>query len=338
MTSFRGLIRRYRITVVRTSYFLKRLLRILRFYLKRVRVSQGFSSPPVPALHIETTNVCNSKCVFCANPIMKRRKEALSMDAFKKVVDEFVSMGGTKIDFSVTIGDPLLDKDLLQRARYVKQFPQFRSNGFVTTLQWLHLHNIDEFFNAGFTWVSISLTLSGREKYRDFFGVDQYDHMLKNLVFLLNENVRRNNPLAINISIKPTDEPIESVLDHPDYQMIRTIYGPKLDKNLYNNSFFVDDWLGAVKLPKYLKKRPLYPRRHRPCQLLYRSFIVYSNGNVGACSCRDFEATGELILGNIQRDSLTEMWNGERLSKIRTDWIKENKIPNICKTCRFYVY
>src|SRR6185295_12102345 len=141
-----------------------------------------FTAPSIPRLSIETTNVCNAKCVFCANPVMQRDKEPLEVTKFKKAVDEFVALGGTAIDFNATIGDPLLDPYLLERARYVKQFPQFASLGFVTTLQWLHRYDLNEFFESGITWLSISTTLSGREKYLEFFGVDKYEPMLTNMV------------------------------------------------------------------------------------------------------------------------------------------------------------
>jgi hypothetical protein len=116
-----------------------------------------------------------------------------------------------ELDFNVTIGDPLLDPHLLERARYVRQYPQFSTLGFVTTLQWLHRFDLDEFFDAGFTWLSISTTLSGREKYQEFFQVDKYDHMLANLKRLIEENDRREQPLSLYIGLKPTDEPIDDV-------------------------------------------------------------------------------------------------------------------------------
>ncbi len=308
-------------------------------YIKGYFEKDRFTAPEIPRVSIETTNVCNAKCVFCANPVMKREKEPLELTRFKKVVDELVAMGGTVIDFNATIGDPLLDPDLLERARYVKQFPQFKGLGFVTTLQWLHRYNLDEFFESGLTWLSISTTLSGREKYKQFFGVDKYEPMLSNLVTLLNENKKRGEPLELFIGIKPSDEPIEDVLNHPDFQMIDSMVEQDLVAAVRNDQgVYVDDWLGAVTLPPYLKKRPLYPRAFRPCRLLYSGLMIYSNGNVGACSCRDFEASSELILGNVADQTLDEMWTGEKLASIRSDWLKKSKVPDICKSCRHYVY
>jgi len=308
-------------------------------YLKGYFEKGRFTAPETPRLSIETTNVCNAKCVFCANPVMQRQKEPLEVTKFKKAVDEFVALGGTSIDFNVTIGDPLLDPLLLDRARYVKQFPQFKSLGFVTTLQWLHRYDLDEFFASGITWLSISTTLSGRQKYLEFFGVDKYEPMLSNLVTLIKENKKRGEPLELYIGIKPSDEPIEDVLNHPDFQMINSMVDQDLVATAKDEQgVYVDDWLGAVTLPPYLKKRPLYPRAFRPCRLLYSGLMVYSNGNVGACSCRDFEASSELILGNVANETLDEMWEGKKLAGLRSAWLTKNQVPDICKSCRHYVY
>ena len=174
-----------------------------RGYVERGR----FVAPAVPHLSVETTNVCNADCVFCANSAMKRKKGPLRMERFEKAVDDFVALGGTSLDFNVTIGDPLLDPYLLERARYVRRYPQIAGLGFVTTLQWLHRFDLGEFFDAGFTWLCISTTLSGRETYRTFFRVDKYDEMLANLLALIAENTRRHHLLQLHIDIKPTDEP-----------------------------------------------------------------------------------------------------------------------------------
>jgi len=297
-----------------------------------------FTAPDKPRISIETTNICNAKCVFCANPIMERRKEHLEMVKFKKAVDEFAALGGTVIDFNVTIGDPLLDPMLLERARYAKSFPQFGPVGFVTTLQWLHRWNMDEFFESGIGWLSISITLSGREKYSDFFGVDKYEQTLKNLLMFIEENKKRGGKILFGIYVKPTDEPFEQVINHPDFKMIDSMVEQDLVETIREEGFYVDDWLGTVKLPPYLKRRPLYPRAFRPCQLLYSGLMVYSNGKVGACACRDFEASSELILGNVAEQGLEEMWKGDKLATLRSDWLKKNRVPEICKSCRHYLY
>ncbi|HZS44960.1 MAG TPA: radical SAM protein [Blastocatellia bacterium] len=322
----------------RSVVFIKKAANLFSKYVTGYMQPGRYKVPKVPAISVETTNICNAKCVFCANPVMLRRKEPLEMTVFKKTVDEFAAMGGKEIDFNVTIGDPLLDPYLLERARYVKRYPQFESLGFVTTLQWLHRFDLNEFFDCGFTWIAVSITLSGREKYLEFFGVDKYDAALENLITLITENKNRNNKFWIHVGLKPTDEPKAAILGHPDFQHINSLVEQDLISDINNMSFYCDDWIGAVKLPSYLKKRPLYPRAFRPCLLLYKGLMVYSNGNVGACSCRDFEADSDLILGNVKEQSLDEIWNGQKVAQIRSDWLRKSKVPEICKSCRHYLY
>ncbi len=322
--------------MARPVAFAKKLVRFggrwIRSYLEPGR----FEAPAVPHLSVETTNVCNSDCVFCANSVMQRPKGPLGLERFKEAVDQFVAMGGTEMDFNVTIGDPLLDPHLLARARYVRQYPQIRDLGFITTLQWLHRFDLDEFFEARFTWLGVSTVLSGRDRYREFFRVDKYDQMLRNLLTLIQENNRRGRPLHLHIDIKPTDEPIAQVVDHPDLKTVSRLSSLDLTAQVRNRGFFVDDWQGAVKLPAYLKLRPLYPRAYRPCRMLYKGLTVYSNGKVGACQCRDFEATSELILGSTDT-SLRALWSGPKLRALRRNWREGNEIPEICRSCRYYM-
>jgi radical SAM protein with 4Fe4S-binding SPASM domain len=290
----------------------------------------------VPEINIENTSICNSRCVFCPNGMMERPRQAMRMDLFKRTVDEAIVLGASVVNFSVMIGDPLLDPQLLERARYVKSFPQIREMGFTTTLQWLHRFGLDEFFRCNFDWITVSTTLSGPEQYRNFFGADKYGQMMENLITLLTENNRRKRPICIVLSVKPTPEPRKNILIHPDFLRVQSLTDQNLRKLIKREEFFAMDWGGAVGLPSYLKPYPLWPRRHRPCGRLLRNLMIYSNGNVGACNCVDFEATSELILGNVADIPLSEMWQSQHLKQIRSGWREGKRIPSICEKCQMY--
>jgi hypothetical protein len=315
---------------------LHRALRFARHYVRSSFRRDGWKASTAPAVSFETTSVCNSRCVFCPNGAMERPRQKMPMDVFKKAVNEAVGLGVSHYDFFVTIGDPLLDPLLLERARYVRSFAQIRDMGFNSTLQWLHLFDMDEFFKSGFTWIHVSTTLSGAETYRNFFGVDKYDLMLQNLLALLRENKRRGKPILIEIGIKPTPEPRKQIVDHPDFQLVQSLTDQDLVAAAKREDFFVCDWGGTVELPSYLRPLPLWPRNHRPCYRLFEGVQIFSNGKVGACACRDYEASSELILGSVQENTLTEMWNGEQIARIRSDWRSGHHVPEICSKCRSY--
>jgi hypothetical protein len=40
----------------------------------------------------------------------------------------------------------------------------------------------------------------------------------------------------------------------------------------------------------------------------------------------------------VKDKSLAELWTGEKLAHLRSDWHRKNKVPEICKTCRHYNY
>ena len=298
-----------------------------------------FEASRDPSLTVETTNICSSKCIYCPNSIMAREKESMDMEIFKKTIDEYAAMGGHFISFTPTIGDPLLDKNLIERGRYVRQYAQFTSLGFFTPLQWLHKHDINDFFSAGFTWLGVSIALSGKESYKSFFGVDKYEQAVKSLEMLIHENDRRGNSLKFTISIVPTDETIEKVIKHPDFMRIKSLVGQDLRNYIEKGQqAYMDDWHGNVKLPEYLRRSPLYPRYFRPCRMLFSGLAVHSNGLVDACRCHNFNASGDLIVGSIKDSGLNELWNGVRLKLLRDNWKSKNRVPDICQNCRSYLY
>jgi len=315
---------------------IKKIFAFFTRYIKSCMVIRRFSE--VPVLDIEITNICNAKCVFCPNTIMKRKREHLDMGLFKKAVGEFVTMGGREISFNSVIGDPLLDPYLLERIKHVRQFPQFKALGFVTNLQNLHNININDFLDSGITWLSISSAFSGRQKYFDFFGVDVYEQTQKNIINLIQENKKRGSRIELLFSIKPTNERINLIFAHPDFKKIDLLTNRALSRSLNNQALCVDDWTAKLKIPSYLKKRPIFPRFFAPCRLLYNSLVIFSNGNIGICPCRDFESDSDLIFGNIKDLNLQELWLGERIKSIVMDWANKNKVPEICKRCSHYVY
>lgn len=291
----------------------------------------SFLPSPVPILSIECTNFCNSKCVYCANSNMQTPRQHLDMEKYKKAIDEFVAMGGVDINFNSCIGEPLLDPTLVEKIKYLRKYPQLKFEGFFTTLQWLHKFNLGEFFEMGNAAITISTSLSGKEKYCEFFGEDLYEQALKNILTLIEENKKRANPLKILFMIVPTNEPIDAVVKHPDFYLVDSLTDKAATRGL---KAFVDDWFGKVNLPSYMRKRPIYFRAFAPCAIMLKRLVVFSNGKIGICPSRDYEQ--KLVLGDISRDSLKDAWNSEPLNKLRNDWRKKNIIPDICLHCGRY--
>ena len=65
---------------------------------------------------------------------------------------------------------------------------------------------------------------------------------------------------------------------------------------------------------------------------MYRKAHILSNGSVGVCSCRDIES--EIVIGDISKESIKDIWLGEKLKKYRSQW--STKMPNVCVNCDRY--
>jgi hypothetical protein len=70
-------------------------------------------------VQIESTNLCNAKCVFCPRDEMHRRQGVMDFDLFRKVVDECAALGITHVRVH-NYGEPFLDKQLVEKVRYAK--------------------------------------------------------------------------------------------------------------------------------------------------------------------------------------------------------------------------
>jgi hypothetical protein len=46
------------------------------------------------SLTIETTNICIANCIFCGYQYMKRKKQIMKQEIFKKTISDFVETGG----------------------------------------------------------------------------------------------------------------------------------------------------------------------------------------------------------------------------------------------------
>src|SRR5262245_43640074 len=90
--------------------------------LRRLLLATGRDrAPRLPEIvQIESTNICNAKCVFCPRDEMHRRQGIMTFDLFKKIVDECAELGITHVRVH-NYGEPFLDRHLTEKVRYAKE-------------------------------------------------------------------------------------------------------------------------------------------------------------------------------------------------------------------------
>lgn len=71
----------------------------------------------------------------------------------------------------------------------------------------------------------------------------------------------------------------------------------------------------------------------QPCYAINNSFVINSNGKVPLCA-DDYKHLPEVCLGDINENSIEEIWNSEYAQKIRNELNKGNrKYLELCKDC-----
>src|SRR5262249_20840950 len=72
-------------------------------------------------LHLELTNLCNAKCIFCPYQFQKREHEFMSDGVFEKAVGDYIKGNGGPVMLTPIVGDPLIDPKFLERVRKLRQ-------------------------------------------------------------------------------------------------------------------------------------------------------------------------------------------------------------------------
>ena len=156
-------------------------------------------------VQIESTNLCNAKCVFCPRDEMHRRQGVMEMDLFKKVVDECAALGITHIRVH-NYGEPFLDRQLVDKVRYAKtkgiQNVGMISNGSLITAE-LARGMID----AGLDAINISVDAAGREVFERTRVHLKFDDVVGNIKALhrIRTEMGRKHPKLILSFVRQKD-------------------------------------------------------------------------------------------------------------------------------------
>lgn len=281
-------------------------------------------------LHLETTNACNADCVFCGYQYMERPKKVMSMEVFEIALAQYLDIGGGDLLLEVVVGDPVLDPTFLEKIRRARSHPEIARIETITNGIALHKIGAETLVESGISKIFVSTAGFDRKSYEELYRSKDYDKMRGNILDLLRANERAGKPVDVTIGFR-TNRPFEVVMADPDFQEIRRL-GPDIDFG-----FAFDDWMGRIafdKLPPGFVKREAQPPTEA-CAWLYDGPIVFSNGDLGLCGCRDVEAKSELVVGNIRDKHLRDIWASAEVMDLRRRFSTPDK-PDICRSCTMY--
>jgi len=283
---------------------------------------------------LEISNACNADCSFCAYRYQKRSKYIMDFKMFKKAIDFYSKDGGGTVSFTPVVGDPLVDKFLIEKIKYARSKKNIHSVFMYTNAIFLDRYNLKELVQSGITRIAISTYFGTRELYKKYYGVDQYQRVIKNIINIAKVNIKYNKPIHFTMHLR-LEQPEEKWRKNKEYLKIGKLVG--FENMSFKTAY--ENWSGYITekdLPKGSTLGEIVPNEKKykePCWELYRKLYIMSDGSVGVCASRDIE--GEINIGNINSDSLTDIWRGNKIKEFRTKW-KQGILPNVCVKCDRY--
>jgi len=278
--------------------------------VRKLLLATGRDVAPMPEIvQIESTNICNAKCVFCPRDDMARKQGIMDMPLFKKLVDECAELGIEHVRMH-NYGEPFVDRSLVEKVRYAKEkgIPQVGmiSNGSLITEEAAR-----GMIEAGLDAINISVDASGREVFESTRVGLKYDKVIANIERLvrLRQEAGKVRPKLILSFVRQNN----SADEHAFIEHWRSIADKIHVTDLHN-------WAGTLNQTSDVRY---------PCYRPWLTFTTLWDGRVSLC-CADFD--GRTILGDLRTSTIKEIWNSDRYRAVRREHL-ESGGPEICRSC-----
>ncbi|WP_053549685.1 radical SAM protein [Desulfuromonas soudanensis] len=282
-------------------------------------------------LQIETTNVCNAACIFCAYSAMQRPKGVMSMALFDKLVNDYAGMGGGPVSLTPVVGDALLDPHLLERLRLLSAHPLVNQITMTTNAIALDRYADDEvrFLLESLDGIQVSIGGLDAETYKTLYGVDRFPQVKAAMERLLTLKDGVESGANLTFAFRTNDWTFE----------LR--FKRQLDEYRRRGVFVSHIWTyanysGVIKSDSRmnLQVNETEAKTTTTCVYPCVHMAVCWDGRVTACGCADFEGKS-LWVGQAQENSLAELWHGEKRSRILESFTSGRLTP-ICRQCTAY--
>jgi len=298
--------------------------------LEQKPVGSGVGRTPV-SLEVETTYHCNLQCPFCARGVAPGYKELKHMDqrVWKKLVED-IKGGDTKALMMDHEGESLLNP------RLCSMISEAREAGVVDV--WLHTNgNLlseqrgRDLIESGLTRLNVSIDATTEETYskvRPGGTLEKVESNLREFLNLRNKMNRRD--IRVRVSFVYHDRNahereafIQRWKDDVNVVAIQSM----IDLDCFNDpARFLSDRALTESQKEYL--------RSFTCEQIWTVPILDTDGNLIACGMPVRQETADdLIIGNIMDSSLAELWNSDKLDRLRKKH-KNHVLDNpTCKAC-----
>jgi len=285
------------------------------------------------AIHLEVTNHCESKCVFCTRPHMTRKLQHMDENLYKKIIDECAKYSRTNLIYLFKDGDPVLHPQIAKFIKYAKDKKAAKMITISTSANMLTPELSKEIILSGLDEIFFSVDALTEDTYEKIKGTESYGKVLKNIFDFvkIKESFHKSKPTVI-VKMLVTDT-VKS-----DIGFFVRLWQNIADRVLIDKELNI--WDGTSKeVNNFITSMNGYdfkkPSTRFPCNRPWYLASIYSDGKVTVCP-EDWNQ--KMIIGDLNKETLYDIWNGDKLNEIRRMHIDgECDKLAACKTCEAWV-
>ncbi|MGD0281080.1 MAG: radical SAM/SPASM domain-containing protein [Dissulfurispiraceae bacterium] len=280
-------------------------------------------------MYIEPSGYCNFKCVFCPHGMkgLKLKKGIMPVKLLEKLIDDLSAFPDQiKLLRFCGCGEPLLNKDIVRFPQYARERKIAERMELVTTgvlLTTELIENLPRYLDR------IVISIEGLSA-EDYLRISKVNINYQELIEKLDALYANRGECKIYIKIHNEAVPSES-----SKAMFFDLFGNRCDEIYIEN--LVPMWpqfdaayaTGKFRWGKEVVKRKV-------CAQIFKGVQVQADGEVVPC-CIDWNRVN--VIGNINNESVYEIWNGEKLRALQIEHLlgnKDNTEP--CKDCTMNDY
>ncbi len=286
---------------------------------------------------IGVTTKCNLQCTYCPRSVMDSRSLGKDMDfeLFKETVDQASKTAENRTVITpVGLGEPLMYDRFRDALVYLRgKCPDvpisIDTNG--TLLDTENSRMLCKCLSNAHDVLLVSLNAANRTSYVALNKADKFDLVVRNIRGFLETRRELGRGPRLGLQILDSN-PADEIED------FRSCWGPLIGPRDLVSVKPLSDWGGRVEseiAKKYadaLRKIPRYP-----CLSPFIMAFIHVDGSVYPCCQALAEEESDLLLGNIEKESLRDLCTSARIREIKAEHLKGNwNAFRDCKRCATY--
>ena len=271
---------------------------------------------------IQTQAGCNGRCIFCPNEQVLHSglpMGRMSAELYRKIIDELAETGLERIMLYLQ-NEPINDRRLPEFVRYLSERIPDTTSLVVSNGTNLDREISEQLIDAGLKRIKVSLQSLDNDTNLQIMGHDA-DNVVNNVIALRQLISEKRSKLDLRVSMIATTRNSKGIA-------CARRFWKKHEVRLVTSA--MENRGGNITDAEFLSGSEM--RLRKDCIRPSREMCVLYDGRVVLC-CVDWFRS--VIVGDLNTQSVREVWNGPELHKIRKGlcYGDTNLLPEICVSC-----